>query len=55
MLKQISSFDGIKVSHIVMGEGGGFPLGGDLSFPAVQRELQGDTILFVLLNRHLQL
>lgn len=55
MLKQISSFDGIKVSHIVMGEGGGFPPGGDLSFPAVHRELQEGTILFILLNSRLQL
>ncbi len=54
MLKQISSFDGIKVSQS-NGGGGGFPPGGDLSFPAVRRELKEGTIQFVLLNGHLQL
>lgn len=52
MLKQISSFDGIKVSHIVTGEGGGIPQGGGLSFPQVLRESQGDTILLILLSSH---
>ncbi len=37
------------------GGGGGFPPGGDLSFPVVRRELKEGTILFVLLNGHLQL